>query len=107
MDQGALINSQDKVCLNYLYKVFNHKKYGNTAMHIAILNNDLEMCQILQAFHPNLTLKNQVEKLFQETLFFKKDKLSAIDLIFSENDKQIFDFFRSKDEYANLFKIEN
>lgn len=62
LDNGAFINSQDKVIIKFTNKKNN--KFGNTPLHISILNNDLQLCELLENYKPNLNLKNKVKECF-------------------------------------------
>lgn len=55
---------------------------GNTALHLAVLNKNLSMIKILAEFYCDAGILN-------------KDKLSPIDLCYSDRDISLINFFRS------------
>jgi len=82
-------------CANYLASKranLNEKDInGNTPFHLAVLNKDLDMLQLLDEKGADALIKNN-------------DQLSAIDLCYSDLNKSVIGFFRSRPRYSKLVK---
>ncbi len=78
LDNGAMINAQDKM--------------GNTPLHVAVLNKDMDMIKALVEFNADAGILN-------------KDQMNSIDLCYSDRDISLINFFRTQPQYIKLFRM--
>lgn len=65
-------------------------KFGNTPLHFAVFNKDIELCRALEEHGCDARIKN-------------KDGLSSIDICYGDKDQTMINYFKSLNKYAQVF----